>query len=102
MPQPTGAPPLAALKQWLAISTPAEDALLGRLLIVAHETCQHFVGPAAAAADWAELPPGLTEGIIRFAAHLYRDRDGGPGSLGTREPPAAVAALWRPWREPRL
>lgn len=98
MPQPTGAPPLAALKQWLAISTPAEDALLERLLGVAYDICEQFVGPAVLGDDWAELPPGLNEGIIRFAAHLYRERDGAI----SREPPAAVAALWRPWRELRL
>ena len=97
MPAPTGAPPLAALKQWLAISISAEDALLERLLLVAYETCGAFVGDALAE-DWAELPPGLNEGIIRFAAHLYRERD----AAGSREPPAAVAALWRPWRELRL
>ncbi len=98
MPAPTGAPPLAALKQWLAISTPQEDALLERLLVVAYQTCEQFVGRESLADGWAELSPGLTEGIIRFAAHLYRDRD----AASTREPPAAVAALWRPWRELRL
>lgn len=96
MPTPTGAPPLDALKQWLAISTPAEDALLARLLAVSYQACAGFVSDAALADDWAEVSPPLREGIIRFAGHLYRERDGG----GT--PPAAVAALWRPWRELRL
>lgn len=98
MPAPTGASPLAALKQWLAISTPAEDALLERLLTVAYQTCAQFVAVDALAEDWAEVASPLREGIIRFAAHLYRDRD----AASTREPPAAVAALWRPWRELRL
>lgn len=97
MPLPTGEPPLAALKQWLAISTPHEDALLERLLLVAYETCGGFVG-AALPGDWAAVPPALNEGIIRFAAHLYRERD----AAGDAAPPAAVAALWRPWRELRL
>ncbi len=35
---------LAALKQWLAITTPGEDALLMRLLASAHETCERFTG----------------------------------------------------------
>ena len=75
MPLPTGDAPLAALKQWLAIFTPAEDTLLTRLLVVAYQTCAQFTGAQALASDWAELQPGLREGIIRFAAHLYRDRD---------------------------
>lgn len=94
MTQPTGAPPLAALKQWLAISTPGEDALLTRLLVVAYETCESFVGTAALPGDWADVPPSLNEGILRFAAHLYRERD----ETKQTEPPAAVAALWRPFR----
>lgn len=98
MPAPTGAPPLAALKQWLAISTPLEDALLERLLITAYHTCDAFVGGDALPEGWADLAPALREGIIRFAAHLYRDREAASAS----EPPAAVAALWRPWRELRL
>ncbi len=94
---PTGAPPLAALKQWLAISTGGEDALLERLLTVAFETCSAFVGNALPG-DWADVPPSLNEGILRFAAHLYRERD----ETKPVEPPTAVAALWRPYRELRL
>jgi hypothetical protein len=97
MPLPTGAPPLAALKQWLAISTPQEDALLERLLVVAWQTCERFTGAVLPTA-WAEVPPALGEGILRFAAHLYRDRD----SASDSEPPAAVAALWRPYRTLKL
>lgn len=163
---------LAALKEWLAITTPREDGLLVRLLASAHETCERFTGlmplacsveerfdpaaehtltvrpvrgitgvtsldaeggaspvdpagwTAAVAADgtgricldqppdegrlavaftagiadgWATIPPALGEGIVRLAAHAYRSRD----SVG-REPPAAVAALWRAWRRLRL
>lgn len=36
--------PLAELKQWLAIATAREDALLARLLAAAHETCERFTG----------------------------------------------------------
>lgn len=97
MPLPIGAPPLTPLKQWLAISTPQEDALLERLLVVAWQTCERFTGAALPTA-WAEVPPTLNEGILRFAAHLYRDRD----SASDSEPPAAVAALWRPYRTLQL
>lgn len=37
-------PALAALKEWLAITTGREDALLLRLLASAHETCERFTG----------------------------------------------------------
>ena len=54
---------------------------------------------AGLAADWASLPDGLRHGLIRLAAHGYRQRDTpDPGPC----PPAAVAALWRPWRGVRL
>ena len=49
-------------------------------------------------ADWAGLPSALAEGIVRFAAWQYRERDGGVD----RPPPAAIAALWRPYRTLRL
>lgn len=60
---------------------------------------------AGLAADWASLPDGLRHGVVRLAAHLYRQRDpalaqAGEGAGAT--PPAAVAALWRPWRGVRL
>ena len=39
----------------------------------------------------------LRQGIVRLAAHLFNNRDGDSG-----EPPAAVTALWRPYRRMRL
>lgn len=54
---------------------------------------------AGLAPNWASLPDGLRHGIVRLAAHQYRQRDNGEkGPV----PPAAVAALWRPWRGLRL
>ena len=52
---------------------------------------------AGLAADWGSLPDGLRHGILRFAAFLYRE-----GEAVAAEPPAAIAALWRPWRILRL
>ena len=49
---------------------------------------------AGLAADWAGLPAPLAQGVVLLAAHLFG------GTAG--EPPAAVAALWRPWRRLRL
>jgi uncharacterized phiE125 gp8 family phage protein len=53
---------------------------------------------AGLAADWASAPEALRRGVLRLAGHLYahREDDGDAG------PPAAVAALWRPWRRLRL
>ena len=50
------------------------------------------------ASDWATLPAPVGQGIIRLAAHHYRDRD----NKGSAVPPASVTALWRPWRNMRL
>lgn len=87
--------PLGELKQWLAISTTGEDALLLRLLDTAWQVCLTFTGLAAA--EWSELDEPLRHGIVRFAAHQYRERDERTSAL-----PTAVAALWRPYRMVRL
>lgn len=47
---------------------------------------------AGMAADWAGVPMPIAQGIVMLIAHLVDDRAGGAS------PPAAVAALWRPWR----
>lgn len=51
---------------------------------------------AGIAADWDALPDGLREGAAMLAAHLFDDRTGGAPV------PAAVTALWRPFRVMRL
>lgn len=166
---------LAELKQWLGVTTAADDAPLSALLAAALEACEGFTGvlpieaeceemlplspgwqrlatrpvqaitaiyglpvagdrfalPAEAyaleleadggarmrviapgeatrfavrftaglAPGWAALPDGLRHGVMRLAAHQHRQRDAdGAAPL----PPAAVAALWRPWRRLRL
>jgi uncharacterized phiE125 gp8 family phage protein len=53
---------------------------------------------AGQASDWGSLPAALRHGALRLAAHLHAVRDA-PDDMG---PPAAVAALWRPWRRMRL
>ena len=54
---------------------------------------------AGLAGGWADLPESLRHGVVRLAAHHYRQRE----SDGTRPmPPAAVVALWRPWRRVRV
>lgn len=54
---------------------------------------------AGLAPNWDALPEPLRHGVIRLAAHQHRERE---GSSGPPMPPAAVAALWRPWRRMRL
>ena len=173
-PADLGGAPLSELKQWLAITTASEDALLTDLLAAAHAMCERFTGLAPYACDvretlavryasiplsvqpvqafftatalghsfarrllasedyaiepasdgraclvlrtvlpepqielhyragqadmWSDIESGLRHGIIRFAAHQYRERDTGDA----RTLPAAVAALWQPYRRMRL
>jgi len=50
-------------------------------------------GTAGLAAEENEVPEPVRQGVLRLAAHLYSNRDG-----GGEEPPAIVTALWRPFR----
>lgn len=52
---------------------------------------------AGLATDWNGVAEPLRQGMLRLVAHLYAHRDGDGGA-----PPAAVTALWRPWRRVRL
>ncbi len=47
---------------------------------------------------WGDMSAPLRQGVIRLVAHLYTVRD----SADDAGPPAAVAALWRPFRRMRL
>jgi len=49
---------------------------------------------AGMAADWNGVPEMLRHGIVRLAAQYYLRR----GETKDVEVPAAVTALWRPWR----
>ena len=48
--------------------------------------------------DWNGVPEPLRQGLIRLVAHLFSHRD----AADAGPPPAAVVALWRPWRRLRL
>lgn len=54
---------------------------------------------AGIAPDWSALPDTLRHGVIRLAAHQHHARE---SDAAAPLPPAAVAALWRPWRRMRL
>ncbi len=51
------------------------------------------------APSWDALPEPLRQGVLRLAAYQHRERE---SSGASPIPPAAVAALWRPWRRLRL
>ncbi len=53
---------------------------------------------AGIGADWNGVPEPLRQGIVRLVGHLYAHRD----AADAGPPPAAVAAMWRPWRRMRL
>lgn len=54
-------------------------------------------GVAGMAEDENGVPEPLRQGVLRLVAHLFTSRDGEGG-----EAPAAVTALWRPYRRLRL
>ena len=54
-------------------------------------------GTAGMAVDSSDVPEPLRQGIVRLTAHLFNARDGGDG-----DPPAAVTAMWRPFRRMRF
>ncbi|MEM8799689.1 MAG: head-tail connector protein [Pseudomonadota bacterium] len=53
---------------------------------------------AGMAEDWNTLPGGIRQGLLRLIAHFYTYRD----DPAVPALPAAVAALWQPFRMPRL
>jgi uncharacterized phiE125 gp8 family phage protein len=56
---------------------------------------------AGVAGAWADLPAALRHGIVRLAAYFYTSR-GAESGRAADSPPAAVTALWRPYRRIRL
>lgn len=89
--------PLAA--DGYAVELDADGA--GRVLVTAPGAASRIAVrfTAGLAEDWDSLPEALRHGIVRLAAHQHRERE---ASGGAPLPPAAVAALWRPWRRLRV
>lgn len=54
-------------------------------------------GSAGMALDENGVPEPIRQGVVRLVAHLFTARDGEGG-----QPPAAVTALWRPYRRMRM
>ena len=70
---------------WVRI---AEPGSIGRVSVT---------GVAGMAAQEHDVPEPIRHGVLRLVAHLYASRDGQTG-----DPPAAVTALWRPYRRVTL
>lgn len=54
-------------------------------------------GVAGLASAQNDVPEPIRQGVLRLVGHLFATRDGDGG-----EPPAAVTAMWRPYRRMRL
>lgn len=68
-----------------------------RLASNADVSRMRVTGNAGMASDQNGVPEPIRQGVLRLVAHLFAARDGGDGA-----PPAAVTALWRPYRRNRL
>lgn len=72
----------------------------GRIRILRRGTAGHIrvIYQAGLSENWQGLASPLRSGIIRLAAHIYSNRNLDDGM----QPPAAIAALWQPYRRMRL
>ena len=70
---------------WLRLEQLTEDSRL------------RVSGRAGMADSENGVPEPIRQGVLRLVAHLFTVRDGDGG-----EPPAAVTALWRPYRRMRI
>ena len=110
--QRLGATPVAAITAVSAIDSAGSETVLdpaayaididrngdGWVRLVAAQQSPGVVDYSAGLAmDGNGVPEPLRQGILRLTAHLFNSRDGEGG-----EPPAAVTALWRPYRRMRL
>ena len=88
---------VAAAKAWLRVESEEGLAALAETAIL---TAEAFVGREIVARDgsagWDAVPAPVAQGVAMLAAHLFDHRE------SDALPPAAVAALWRPYRRMRL
>lgn len=64
-----------------------------RVTDAASATRVRVSGTAGMAENPSDVPEPIRQGVLRLVAHLFASRDGAGG-----DPPAAVTALWRPYR----
>lgn len=80
---------------WLTEVDPADGSLVAAQSAGALRV--QVSGMAGLASDENDVPEAIRQGVLRLVAHLFTARDGDDA-----EPPAAVTALWRPYRRMRL
>jgi hypothetical protein len=80
---------------WMTEIDPADGTLLAAQAAGARRV--QVSGIAGLATDENDVPEPIRQGVLRLVAHLFTARDG-----TDVEPPAAVTALWRPYRRMRL
>ncbi len=68
-----------------------------RLTSAATQSRLRISGRAGLAVEQNGVPEPIRQGVLRLVAHLFSSRDS-----GGEAPPAAVTALWRPYRKARL
>jgi uncharacterized phiE125 gp8 family phage protein len=73
-----------------------------RLIDAGNAARVRVLATAGMASGTNEVPEPLRHGILRLIGHLFASRDGGGIGGPGGEPPAAVTALWRPYRRMRL
>jgi uncharacterized phiE125 gp8 family phage protein len=93
---PTGGAPFALPVAAYAVDIDADGRGWVRISPGAGAARAAVTHQAGLAASWDALPPALAQGTAALAAHLFEDR------AARGAPPAAVTALWRPWRRMRL
>lgn len=96
---PESGPRTALAADAFALELDADGA--GRVLVTAPGQAARIAVrfTAGLAPTWDVLPDALRHGVMRLAAHQHRERE---SSGAAPLPPAAIAALWRPWRRMRL
>ena len=92
---PTGAPSVLAVGGYAIDIDAGGDGWVR--VAAANGAGRVAVSYTAGLADgWAALPEPIAQGCVALVAHLFEHRD------GVAMPPAAVAALWRPFRRMQL
>lgn len=86
---------VASAKALLRLEGTGEDAVLARLAGAAAGLGESYCGRTLGE-EWEAVPAPVAHGIVLLAVHLFENR------TADAAPPAAVAALWRPYRQVRL
>jgi hypothetical protein len=85
--------PVTAIDAGIDIAIDIDTQGLGRVRATTRASVGYRAGTAA---GWSDLPPPIATGVVLLVAHLFDHRE------QDMAPPAAVSALWRPYRRVRL